>query len=54
MGFVIKNDKVQKAKKVVLTSNERKAVFTQTSKQKEILQKASERRLKSGLIENEK
>ena len=47
MGFIIKNDKVQKAKKVVLSSSDRKIVFTQTSKQKEILQKANERRLKA-------
>ena len=37
MGFVIKNNEVQRAKKIVLSKNDRKIIFTQTTKQKEIL-----------------
>lgn len=44
MGYVIKNGKVQKAKKVTLTPAQRKEVFTQTTKQKEILERAKRRR----------
>ena len=44
MGYVIKNNKVQKAKKVVLSPTDRKIVFIQTQKQKEILEKAKKRR----------
>lgn len=44
MGYIIKDNKVQKAKKVVLSQNDRRVVFTQTPKQKEILEKAKKRR----------
>ncbi len=44
MGYIIKDNKVQKAKKVVLAPTDRKIVFTQTQKQKEILEKAKKRR----------
>lgn len=44
MGYIIKDNKVQKAKKVVLSQSDRKVVFTQTQKQKEILEKAKKRR----------
>ncbi len=44
MGYIIKDNKVQKAKKVVLSQIDRKIVFTQTEKQKEILEQAKKRR----------
>ena len=44
MGYVIKNNNIQKAKKVVLSKTDRKIVFTQTEKQKELLEKAKKRR----------
>ena len=44
MGYVIKNNTILKAKKVVLSKTDRKVVFTQTQKQKEILGKAKRRR----------
>lgn len=44
MGYVIKNNTIQKAKKVVLSQSDRKVVFTQTQKQKEVLEKAKRRR----------
>ena len=40
MGFVIKNNEVQRAKKIVLSKKDRKIIFTQTTKQKEILKEA--------------
>ncbi|MCG3701495.1 hypothetical protein N5U20_09880 [Aliarcobacter butzleri] len=49
MGFVIKNNEVQRAKKIVLSKNDRKIIFTQTTKQKEILKEAIERRVKAGV-----
>ena len=49
MGFVIKNNEVQKAKKIVLSKKDRKIIFTQTTKQKEILKEAIERRVKAGV-----
>ena len=39
MGYVIKDNKVQKAKKVVLSLTDRKIVFTQIKEQKEELSK---------------
>ncbi len=44
MGYIIKDNTIQKAKKVVLSQNDRKVVFTQTPKQKEIIEKAKKRR----------
>ena len=44
MGYVIKNNTILKAKKVVLSKTDRKVVFTQTEKQKEVLEKAKKRR----------
>lgn len=44
MGYVIKNNTIQKAKKVVLSKADRKVVFTQTEKQKEVLEKAIKRK----------
>lgn len=44
MGYVIKNNTIQKAKKVVLSKTDRKVVFTQTEKQKEVLEKAKRRK----------
>lgn len=44
MGYVIKNNTILKAKKVVLSKADRKVVFTQTEKQKEVLAKAKRRR----------
>ena len=38
MGYVIKNNTILKAKKVVLSKADRKVVFTQTEKQKEVLE----------------
>lgn len=49
MGFVIKNNEVQRAKKIVLSKDDRKIIFTQTTKQKEILKEAIERRVKAGV-----
>ena len=49
MGFVIKNNEVQRAKKIVLSKTDRKIIFTQTTKQKEILKEAIERRVKAGV-----
>ncbi|MCT7539045.1 hypothetical protein N5T82_04195 [Aliarcobacter cryaerophilus] len=49
MGFVIKNNEVQRAKKIVLSKKDRKIIFTQTTKQKEILKEAIERRVKAGV-----
>ena len=49
MGFVIKNNEVQRAKKIVLSKKDRKIIFTQTTKQKEILKEAIERRAKAGV-----
>ena len=40
MGYIIKDNTIQKAKKVVLSQTDRKVVFTQTQKQKEIIEKA--------------
>ncbi len=45
MGYVIKDNKVQKAKKVVLSLTDRKIVFTQIKEQKELLEKAKKRRI---------
>jgi hypothetical protein len=44
MGYVIRDGKIQKAKKVTLTPAQRKEVFSQTTKQKEILEGAKKRR----------
>ena len=44
MGYIIKNNTILKAKKVVLSKADRKVVFTQTEKQKEVLEKAKKRR----------
>ena len=44
MGYIIKNNTIQKAKKVVLSQSDRKVVFTQIEKQKEVLEKAKKRR----------
>ena len=44
MGYIIKNNTILKAKKVVLPKTDRKVVFTQTQKQKEIIEKAKKRR----------
>lgn len=44
MGYIIKDNTIQKAKKVVLSQSDRKVVFTQTPKQKEIIEKAKKRR----------
>ena len=44
MGYIIKDNTIQKAKKVVLSQSDRKVVFTQTQKQKEIIEKAKKRR----------
>ena len=44
MGYVIKNNTILKAKKVVLSKTDRKVVFTQIEKQKEVLEKAKRRR----------
>jgi len=44
MGYVIKDTEILKAKKVVLSKADRKVVFTQTEKQKEVLEKAKKRR----------
>lgn len=44
MGYVIKNNTIQKAKKVVLSKPDKKVVFTQTQTQKEVLGKAKRRR----------
>ncbi|MDD4329295.1 MAG: hypothetical protein PHD79_05020 [Aliarcobacter sp.] len=44
MGYIIKDNTIQKAKKVVLSRSDRKVVFTQTQKQKEIIEKAKKRR----------
>ena len=44
MGYIIKDNIIQKAKKVVLSRSDRKVVFTQTQKQKEIIEKAKKRR----------
>ena len=49
MGFVIKNNEVQRAKKIVLSKKDRKIIITQTTKQKEILKEAIERRVKAGV-----
>ena len=49
MGFVIKNNEVQRAKKIVLSKKDRKIIFTQTTKKKEILKEAIERRVKAGV-----
>ena len=48
-AFVIKNNEVQRAKKIVLSKKDRKIIFTQTTKQKEILKEAIERRVKAGV-----
>ena len=44
MGYVIKDTEILKAKKVVLSKADRKVVFTQTEKQKEVLEQAKKRR----------
>ena len=44
MGYIIKDNTIQKEKKVVLSRSDRKGVFTQTQKQKEIIEKAKKRR----------
>ena len=44
MGYVIKDTEILKAKKVVLSKTDRKVVFTQTEKQKEVLEQAKKRR----------
>ena len=44
MGYVIKDTEILKAKKVVLSKADRKVVFTQTEKQKEVLEKAIKRK----------
>lgn len=44
MGYVIKNNTILKAKKVVLSKTDRKVVFTQIEKQKEVLEKAKRRK----------
>jgi hypothetical protein len=44
MGYVIKDAEILKAKKVVLSKADKKVVFTQTEKQKEVLENAKKRR----------
>ena len=44
MGYVIKNNTILKAEKVVLSKTDRKVVFTQIEKQKEVLEQAIKRK----------
>ena len=46
MGYIIRDNKIQQARRVVgLTSDQKKEIFKQTDKQKEIMERILKRRV---------